>query len=71
MSHADDSTTREGTDALKAIAEEVEAERESGRSTAVPHADTPEDDGETREDHEGDDADSIGVAYPAENTPRG
>lgn len=43
---------REGTEALQEIAEEVEAERStSGPDLTVPDDDTPEDDGETREDH--------------------
>ncbi|WP_084038234.1 hypothetical protein [Demequina sp. NBRC 110053] len=46
---------REGTEALQAIADDVEAEREqAGRKTSLPDDDTPEDDGETREDHDND-----------------
>ncbi|WP_297081182.1 hypothetical protein [uncultured Demequina sp.] len=42
----------EGTEALQAIAEDVEAEREKGgRKASLPDDDTPEDDAETREDH--------------------
>ena len=42
----------EGTQTLQDIADEVEAEREqAGRRMTVPDDDTPEDDGETREDH--------------------
>lgn len=42
----------EGTQTLQDIADEVEAEREqAGRKATLPDDDTPEDDGETREDH--------------------
>ncbi|WP_084077060.1 hypothetical protein [Demequina sp. NBRC 110057] len=44
----------EGTEALQEIAAEVEAERASGHGATLPDDHTPEDDGETREDHEGE-----------------
>ncbi|WP_062079260.1 hypothetical protein [Demequina globuliformis] len=70
MSDAHDKDTREATDALKAIADEVEAEREQGGSTAVPNDDTPEDNAPTREDHEDEPIVDPGVViHPPRNTP--
>ncbi|WP_084105728.1 hypothetical protein [Demequina sp. NBRC 110056] len=63
MPNPDDQTQqeiREGTETLQAIADDVEAEREqAGRKMSVPDDDTPEDDGETREDHEDDPAGEV------------
>ncbi|WP_061961765.1 hypothetical protein [Demequina flava] len=70
MSHTEDKQTREGTDALKEIAEEVVAERESGRTVTVPDDDTPADDAETREDHVEDDPRFVGLTTPADNSRR-
>lgn len=50
----------EGTEALQAIADDVEAEREqAGRKVSLPDDDTPEDDGETREDHQAEAGDPL------------
>ncbi|GIG55444.1 hypothetical protein [Demequina activiva] len=52
----------EGTETLQEIADEVEAEREqAGRKMTVPDDDTPEDDGETREDHQDDGDPKLGA----------
>jgi len=62
---------REGTEALQAIAEDVEAEREqAGRKASLPDDDTPEDDAETREDHEDETAGDVppGSFIAAENS---
>ena len=52
----------EGTAMLQDIADEVEAEREqAGQKFTVPDDDTPEDDGETREDHADDGDPDVGA----------
>ncbi|GMA36624.1 MULTISPECIES: hypothetical protein [Demequina] len=55
MDDPTDKDIHEGTAALQELAEEVEAERASGNAVAMPNDSTPEDDGDTREDHEGED----------------
>ena len=55
----------EGTQTLQEIADEVEAEREhAGQKFTLPDDETPEDDAETREDHEDDGDPGLG-ATPA------
>lgn len=50
-SQQSESEIHEATEALKEIAEDVEAERaQAGRATSLPH-DDPEGDDATREDH--------------------
>ncbi len=70
MSDPTENEIHEGTEALKEIAEEVEAERAQGTAGIMPDDDTPEDDGETREDHLEEDTVNLDVPPGAANPGR-
>ncbi|WP_062071761.1 hypothetical protein [Demequina sediminicola] len=53
-SNSVDTDSHDKTEALKDLATEVEQERTEGTSSVLPDDDTPEDDGDTRENHEKD-----------------
>lgn len=71
MSDPTEQDIHAGTEALQEIADEVEAERETGSAGVMPDDDTPADDGETREDHLDDDGVDLDVPPAAANPAYG